>query len=267
MTSCPASHIPGAPSSGTWRGRDIRIAHCGDPQLGFSRPGTEEGYREDLARFERLIDEVNAWAPDLCYLAGDLTHAMADMERDWPRLVKAFRIPLLIAPGNHDMGGSVTRENVARFKRIAGQEYASMKLGGWRFICGNSQYRFPTEEAELAARHEAWLWRELEDAKAAHEPVILAAHIPPFIGSADEPDGYWKFPQKGREERLGAYVEHGVRFFLAGHTHRLLSVAYKGMAILAPETTCRNFDGLPPGYRRLVLHADGGYDWSFQPIP
>lgn len=261
--SVSSSDTPPLPAR---HGGEVRIAHCGDPQLGFSRPRTEEGYQEDLARFERLVEDVNDWGPDLCFLAGDLTHDLTMLERDWPRLLRAFRVPVLVAPGNHDMGGGVTRETVERFVRVVGYERRSVKIGGWRFLCGNSQYRFPTDDTELAVRYETWFWRELDAAKAAGEPVLLGAHIPPFTVCADEPDGYWNFPQKGRIERLDAYVEHGARFFLAGHTHKLLATAYRGMTILAPETTCRNFDGLPPGYRRLVLRPDGGYDWSFQPV-
>ena len=60
--------------------RTLRIAHCGDPQFGFSNPGdAAASYAADRTRFERLIDDVNEWRPDLCFLAGDMTHRAVDM--------------------------------------------------------------------------------------------------------------------------------------------------------------------------------------------
>ena len=105
--------------------RTIRIAHCGDPQFGFSDPkDAAASYAADLARFERLIDDVNEWRPDLCFLAGDMTHRAVDLERDWPRLLKRFRVPVVATAGNHDMGQNLTRENVERFERVTGDEFA-----------------------------------------------------------------------------------------------------------------------------------------------
>ena len=62
------------------------------------------------------------------------------------------------------------------------------------------------------------------------------------------------------------YLDNGVRYFLSGHTHRLIVRAYKGMTILNPETTSRNFDELPYGFRLMTLRADGGYSWDFHAV-
>lgn len=252
-------------------GRTLRIAHCGDPQFGFCRPDDPSGYGEDLERFERLIDDVNAWRPDLCFLAGDLTHRAADLERDWPRLLKRFRVPVVATAGNHDMGQNLLKENVERFERVFGYEYTSLRIGGWRFISGNSQYWRPTGETARRDRYEAWLKAELAAAKSAGEPVILATHMPPFVASLGEADSYENYPLASdgfapRDKRFAAYREAGVRFYLAGHTHRMIARALDGITILNAETTCRNFDGLPAGYRRLELSPNGDYTWNFHRI-
>ena len=246
--------------------RTIRIAHCGDPQFGFGREVTEAKYRDDLARFEAVIDRVNAEKVDLCFIAGDMTHRAVDLERDWPRLVGRFKVPFVVTPGNHDMGQNLTRENVERFERVFGYEYRSLKVGAWRFISGNSQYWRPTEEKERFARYEKWLADELAAAKAAGEPVILASHIPPFVGGAGEEDSYENHPKAGRGKRIDSYLAAGAKFYLAGHTHRMIARAIGGMTILNAETTCCNFDGLPYGFRMLTLRGDGGYTWDFQEV-
>ena len=252
--------------------RTIRIAHCGDPQFGFSDPkDAAASYAADRARFERLIDDVNEWRPDLCFLAGDMTHRAADLERDWPWLLKRFRVPVVATAGNHDMGQSLTRENVERFERVFGYEYTSVRVGGWRFVSGNSQYWRPTAETARRDRYEAWMKAELAAAKSAGEPVILATHVPPFVASLGEADSYNNYPlaDEGlppREERFASYREAGVRFYLAGHTHCMIARALDGITILNAETTCRNFDGRPMGYRRMEIAADGDYSWTFRRI-
>ena len=268
-----ASLAAGCRLAGSGGGRRaIRIAHCGDPQFGFVNPDDPAaGYAADLARFERLIDDVNAWRPDLCFLAGDMTHRAVDLERDWPRLLKRFRVPVVATAGNHDMGQNLTRENVERFERVFGCEYASVRLGGWRFVSGNSQYWRPTKETARRDRYEAWLKAQFAAAKQAGEPVILATHVPPFVASLGEPDSYNNYPLAGvgfmtRAERFASYRDAGVRFFLAGHTHRMIARALDGVTILNAETTCRNFDGRPTGYRRLEISPDGDYSWTFRRI-
>ena len=251
-------------------GRTIRIVQCGDPQLGFSAVrfnlDPEQGYREDLARFEQVIAAVNELKPDLCFIAGDMTHIGTKLERDWPQLIKKFKVPFVVTPGNHDLGEQVTKESVERFERVFGYSYKSLKVGDWRFLCGNSQYWRPTDETERKAKYEAWVADELAKAKAAGEKLILASHIPPFTMRSDEPDSWENCPMDVRRERVKAYLDAGARFYLAGHTHTMLARAFKGMTILNAETTCWNFDGLPYGFRVLTIHPDGSYDWDFRQV-
>ena len=259
-----------APSS---IGRDtLRIAHCGDPQFGLSLPRTpnkkrtEEGYRKDLFRLEREIDVLNGMDLDLVYFAGDMTHVAEDVTRDWPRLLKRFRHPVAVAPGNHDMGNRLTAARADRFISVFGSEYRSFMLKGWRFLVGNSQYWRPTEEAVRAAKYEEWVDAELSSSRRNGERVILATHIPPFVSLASEADTYENYPLAGRAARLEQYVESGAKFYLAGHTHTMLQRGWKGMTILNAETTCMNFDERPFGFRLLTIHPDESYNWDFQPI-
>ena len=254
------------PPEGRSRQGEIRIAHCGDPQFGFSRCDDPQAYDEDLARFERTIAAVNALQPDLCFIAGDMTHRGEEVVRDWPRLQKLFKVPFVVTPGNHDMGPKIVRSNVERFRRVFGYDYQARKIGNWRFISGNSQYWYHTEERELKSAYEAWLERELAEAKAAGEKVILASHIPPYMVNLDEPDSYENCPKAERRRRFQLYVDHGVKFYLAGHTHRVVVRAWDGITILNAETTCRNFDRVPTGFRLFTAREDGSYSWDFHPV-
>lgn len=246
----------------------VRIVHCGDPQFGFCRckGGPAQAYRLDLERFERTIDAVNRLNPDLCFVAGDMTHDGAEVFRDWPRLLKLIKVPLVVTPGNHDMGDRIVRKNVERFRQVFGYDYTSVKVGKWRFVSGNSQYWYPTEEKDLKEAYEAWLRRELVEATDMSEPVIICAHISPFMRRADEPNDSQNCPKDERKKRFDLYARGGVRFYLAGHIHRMMARAHGGITYLNAETTCRNNDGLPFGFRLLTLRDDGTYSWDFNPI-
>ena len=240
----------------------LRIAHMTDPQFGFG-PGksAEKKYAADLARFEREIEIVNALKPDLALITGDLTNNHKDVTRDWPRLLKKFTVPLAVAPGNHDLGNSITKEVRDRYLSVFGDDYRSFDVKGWRVIVGNTQFWRKTELTDEQAAYEAWLKDECAKAKALRGRVIFAGHIPPFADRPNERDGYENYPKAGRVARMSMYLAAGARFFLAGHTHRCIAHGWRKLTILNPECTSTNFDERPHGFRLLDI-ADA-YDYSY----
>ena len=240
----------------------LRIAHMTDPQFGFG-PGKSAAkkYAADLARFEREIEIVNALKPDLALITGDLTNNHNDVARDWPRLLKKFTVPLAVAPGNHDLGNSITKEVRDRYLSVFGYDYRSFDVKGWRIIVGNTQFWRKTELKDEQAAYEAWLKDECAKAKALRGRVIFAGHIPPFADRPNEKDGYENYPKAGRVARMSMYLATGARFFLAGHTHRYIAHGWRKLTILNPECTSTNFDERPHGFRLFDI-ADA-YDYSY----
>ena len=120
----------------------LRIAHLTDPQFGFGRwpKDPAQRYAADLARMECEIEAVNAIKPDFAIITGDMVHVAADMAKDWPRLLRKFKVPVAVAPGNHDMGNSITRENLDRFISVFGSDRKALDVKGWRIIVGNTQW-------------------------------------------------------------------------------------------------------------------------------
>ena len=96
----------------------LRIAHLTDPQLGFGNEfqGFAANYDADLKRCEKAIELVNAMKPDLSLVTGDMVNVAADLTKDWPRLLEMIQVPVAVAPGHHDRGKSITRENLDRFR-------------------------------------------------------------------------------------------------------------------------------------------------------
>lgn len=235
----------------------LTIAHCCDPQFGFG------SYEDELARCKRELELVNASKPDLVFFAGDMCHARANLKKEWPSLLKDVEAPYLTAVGNHDVPDPVKKEDVDRFVEVFGAEYASLELNGWKVIVFNSQYIRPTEETELYERQVEWFQKEVADGKEKGTPMILGSHVPPFVKSLDEKDEYFNFPTKIRQDFLDFARENGARFYLAGHTHTTLERNYRDVPILNAETTSRNFDNRPFGFRLLKIDADMNYEWNF----
>ena len=245
----------------------LTIAHCCDPQLGFGiAENAEASYRQDLRRLEKEIELLNASRPDLVVFAGDMTHLVEDAPRDWPRLLKKIEVPFLIAPGNHDVPDPVKKAALNAYCAIFGDDNKSLIINGWRIVAANSQFCRPTDETTLRDERVAWFEAELRDATSNKTPVIVATHVPPFVKSLDEADAYFNFPTEKRRAYLDFCVERGVKFYLAGHTHTTLERTYRGVPILNGETTSRNFDKRPFGFRMLKIDAGMNYEWNFVPV-
>lgn len=242
----------------------VRIAHLGDPQLGFCLPiDSDASYAACLERFQKMIGRTNALRPDLVVIAGDMCHHSENLTCEWPDLIRRFDAPVVVTPGNHDLGNSVTAENLARFRRVFGRDRDAVSVKGWLVIVGNSQFWRPTDLAAEREDYERWVSARLEEAKDYGGHVIGVTHIPPFDQKADEPDSYNNYPLRGRAQRLARYREAGLNLYLAGHTHRYGNRTVRGLTILNPETTCRNFDNRPFGGRLLTLHPDHSFTYEF----
>ena len=242
----------------------LRIAHMTDPQFGFG-PGKSpsQRYASDLARFEREIEIVNDMKPDLALITGDLTNNYNDVAKDWPRLLGKFRVPLAVAPGNHDLGNSITQPVLDRYRSVFGYDYKAFDVKGWRVIVGNTQFWRTKDLEEEKARYEAWLKDECQKAKVLGGRVLFAGHIPPFADRPNEKDSYENHPRAGRYARMEMYRTAGARFFLAGHTHRFIAHGWKDFTILNPETTSNNFDGRPHGFRLFDIADKYDYSYNF----
>lgn len=242
----------------------VRIAHCCDPQFGFGPKGKAgNAYATDLQRVEREIAKINELQPDLCFFGGDMVNRWKDLPRDWPRLLKQIQVPWLVAPGNHDMPDDRDKAQRDLFTSVFGYVYTARTVKGWRFIAANGQFeRAPGRHPSYLA----WRNRELDEAKKNGLPVIWLTHQPPFDRKPDEADSYQNYPLKTRHAFLDRCLDSGVRFFLAGHTHRMSSRTYWQTPLLNSETTSTNFDKRPHGFRMLEIPAEGPYKWEFVPV-
>ena len=79
----------------------------------------------------------------------------------------------------------------------------------------------------------------------------------------DEKENYYNIPLAKRAELLDLCEKNGVVAFLAGHTHKLVENEYKGMKMVNGETTSKNFDGRPMGFRLWDAEPGGRMSQRF----
>jgi hypothetical protein len=121
------------------------------------------------------------------------------------------------------------------------------------------------EVKDESEKHDRWFRKTLETAGRKKVPVFVAGHSPIYVAEPDEKPEYFNFPTEKRKEVLELLVENHVIAYLSGHAHKLILNNYKGIQLVTSETTSRNFDKRPPGFR-LWQVSDGSATHQFVPL-
>ncbi len=228
-----------------------------DTQLGMG------GYEHDVRTFERAVEVINGMEPDFVVICGDLVDRADDQSfADFKKIRSGFKLPCYCASGNHDVGNQPSAESLRRYREKIGPDYYTFEHKGFTFVVANTQlWKAPL--AGESEKHDEWFRRALEDAKARRSPAVLVVHYPLFIEKPDEKEVYFNLPVAKRKEVLDLCVENGVVAILGGHLHRFAANEYKGIKLVNGETTSKNFDKRPMGFRFWEVDANGGMTHRF----
>lgn len=241
--------------------RAFSFAQLCDPQIGFS------DYEQDLARLEAAIAKLNELPIDFVVVCGDLVNTADDRSlRDFNSAKEKLRVPVHCAPGNHDLGNAPSAASLKSFRDKVGPDFYSFDHRGFRFIILNTQL-WKTNIVGETDRQEEWLTRTLLTATKTSRPVVVVGHYPPFVNTPDEADAYFNLPQPVRARWLPKMQSAGVKAILAGHTHTANSRYVEGMQVVTGETTSKNFDARPFGFRLWQADVDGTLRHRFIPLP
>jgi|TARA_B110000879_G_C11183321_1_gene519749 predicted phosphodiesterase len=214
-----------------------------DTQLGMG------GYEHDVMTFKLAVKQINSMKPDFVVICGDLVGKANDKTfADFKAIKAGFKIPCHCAAGNHDVGNKPTPESLKRYRETIGKDYYSFENKGYTFVVANTQlWKAPL--AGESEKHDAWFKKTLEAAKAKNSPAVIVVHYPLFLKEPNEKENYYNIAQPKRQEILDLCEKNGVVAFLAGHTHKQITNEYKGIQMVNGETTSRNNDGRPMGFR------------------
>lgn len=231
-----------------------------DTQLGMG------GYEHDVKTFELAVKQINTLAPDFVLICGDLVSKANDSSfADFNRIKSGFKIPCHCAAGNHDVGNEPTLASLDYYRKTIGKDYYVLEHKGYTFLVANTQlWKAPvTGESE---KHDTWFKASLKSAKKKGRPVVVVTHYPLFVKNADEKENYYNIAPAKRKELLALFKANGVVAMLAGHTHKLVVNDYEGIQMVNGETTSRNFDKRPLGFRLWTAEEDGKLSHKFMKL-
>jgi alkaline phosphatase D len=196
----------------------LKIIQITDTHLSPNKPHFN-GNWEPLAKW------IEATGADLIVHTGDLSVDGADKDEDLTfsmELMRQVSVPMLIVPGNHDVGhlpGSyqpVNPERLERWRRLVGPDYWAKDVDNWRLI-GLNSLLMGFEDAEEEKQFE-WLREMLESREGRR--VALFAHKPLFVDAPDEGDtGYWSVRPAQRQRLYDLISAHDVALLGSGHLH------------------------------------------------
>lgn len=230
--------------------------------------------------WEPLRVWIEAEAPDLVIHTGDVTIDGADHEDDITfslDLIRQLSMPVLIVPGNHDVGhlpGShqpVDAGRLARWRGLAGPDYWVSDHGDWRLIGLNSLlFGFEDEEEE---QQFGWLEAQLQGRDG--RKVAVFAHKPLFVDDPKEGDtGYWGIRPHQRQRLFDLVASADVRLHASGHLHWAWTGEHAGTALVWAPPTSFIIDTLErpmPGARLVgaVVHdlSDAGVESEIVAVP
>ena len=268
LAASPAGRADAAPAT-------VRIALLTDTH-------TTHGTAEDQPLYKGHLDEViaavNAAHVDFALVAGDLTQGgKPDEMSDFQAQIKGLLAPVLVIPGNHDVGGKhipgkeggTTAERIARYEQSFGPSFWTKTLDGVRVIGLDASLLgsgLPQEETQ---------WQFLETALQSPQspPTLLVMHYPLYLVQPDELGGiYWNVEPAPRARLLALIKKNGhVLAVLTGHLHRpLVNKTPEGVLLYTSPPV--SF-GLPRGKQPegwtliTVTPATGAVQTEFHPIP
>lgn len=224
------------------------FVHLSDPQLGMG------GYEHDVHMLKAAVDTINSMDCDFVLVAGDLVHHAADSAfEDFLQIISALEIPYYLVPGNHDIGGTPTDSSLAYYREQFGDDYYAFSHKGVRFIATNSLL-WKSELNGESEKHDEWFEQTLVE--GSDDPSVVFGHFPIYIDSLNEEEKYFNFAQERRMALLDQLSNNHVIAYLSGHKHELVINNYEGIQLVTGETTSKNFDKRPMGFRKWEVFPD-----------
>ncbi len=221
-----------------------------DTQLGMG------GYEHDVQSFEQAVKQINEINPDFVVICGDLVHNAVDSAyADFKRIMKGFQVPCYPAPGNHDVGNIPNDTTLRYYRKTIGDDYYKFQNKGYSFIVTNTQL-WKVSVVNESEKHDRWFKQTLDSLGEGNTPIIVIGHYPIFLKTPDEEEEYFNLPLDKRNEILALFKRNNVKAYLSGHRHKTVINSYDDIQLVSGETTSKNFDKRPFGFRLWEVAAD-----------
>lgn len=140
-------------------------------------------------------------------------------------------VPVYYTPGNHEIGDDPDDVTLERYTSGSAEEEGwgplfqkvEVEEPGIRFLQFNSQVYWSNEDATLEKYREEqleFLKDEVKNIPSDAKLLVLLTHIPPFMDSFDEPEGWANWRQIYRKQILDVLAASELPLlFICGHFH------------------------------------------------
>lgn len=220
-----------------------------DPQLGMG------GYENDKATFKQAVKQINALDVDFVVICGDFVHHSSDSSfADYIKIRDGLNIPFYEVPGNHDIGRVPNDTTLAAYRSLFGKDYYVVMHKDTRFVFVNTLL-WKNDIGEESSMHHDWFRTTLQKSDKNNR-VIVAGHFPIFTKDPDEEENYFNLPPEKRAEILELFRENNVVAYLSGHKHEFIANNFDGIQLVTGESTAKNFDKRPFGFRKWTVYGD-----------
>jgi 3',5'-cyclic AMP phosphodiesterase CpdA len=206
----------------------MRIALLADSHLSPRAP-------ECLANWEAARCAVARLGADFTLHLGDLTldgHHQSDELAHAARLVQDWPHPMLVLPGNHDVGDGSGEQAfdaaaLARFNTAFGRDHWSLQAGRWLLLGINAQL-MGTHTPDEAQQ---WSWLEEQAASGpADHPIALFSHRPLARQHAGEQQRRSSYlPIEARDRLMRGALRSRLKLVVSGHLHQYLDNTVAGL--------------------------------------
>lgn len=297
-----AFEFPGLCNPEQWNG-SFTFALLADPQLGLYR--NNHSWEEEKQQAEEcIISAISANPkPAFIMILGDLVHAPVPALCSEPDATECRRVrdeqardlvaavdtpskdvPVLVMPGNHDIGASPTAEAIADYEKLWGNDYFSFWVGGVKFVVANSCVFYDDSKASKEAEEQlGWLGEEFKDAAAKEaKHIFLMQHHQFYWNSWDESDdtvgtievkemkkhnatSIFRLPEKWKRRLLPLLKKYKVTASFHGHLHFDSLLADEGIPQIVSSSCGFATNEARPGWR-LVRVFEHGFEHEFFPV-
>lgn len=204
-----------------------------DPQLGmfnaYYNPNPEDSWDVELENFYNALAYLQEKV-DFVIITGDLVNEYENLsiqtsqKNDLRRAIEASDLPILVMPGNHDLGNGFYYSDLKRYRDFWGQDYYHFIYRNQAFMVLDTQLWKnevgSRDMKQLANDQIDWVNRTLQNLPETLDRINVFMHVPFFTHSLDEDEYHDDLPVKYRTQVFNLFTSTKIKTSIfSGHTH------------------------------------------------
>ena len=234
--------------------KPFTFVQLSDTQMGMI--SNNQDVEAERALYSQAVAYINRTRPAFVVITGDFVNKQTDIVQ-----INAFKeitalidrkIPVYLAPGNHDIGLNPTQEEIDFYLKHYGYDRFSFNYGGVCFAGLNSSFI----KADLPQEKEQLAWLKDVFAKNKSKRKVIFIHHPFFLKDIAENEAYFNLPPQKRRDYFRLFKENNTKVVFAGHHHQNGAAAYDGIEMITTSAVGKQLGNAKSGFREVTVYPD-----------